>query len=217
MTGAVVRVSRTSTLCRSARMGNWRTGSAGRSSATTRSTRTTATGVSPTSSWTRAECLRERTLLTDDDARRVIAEYVDHYNRKRLHSAIEFVTPLDKLEGRAPAIWADRDRKLAQARARRRARTIPHAGDVREEGLTEGSGKAILNAVGETDASSAGAQLARDSRPEARQGKEDGQPSQGFGRQSCECPVELSHASENSGLAKPSHKPNRECQMSVSR
>ena len=31
---------------------------------------------------------------------------------QRLHSAIRYVTPADMLAGRAPAIWATRDRKL---------------------------------------------------------------------------------------------------------
>jgi len=37
---------------------------------------------------------------------------VDHYNRVRLHSAIGYLAPLDKLEGRAEAIWDRRDQKL---------------------------------------------------------------------------------------------------------
>ena len=43
------------------------------------------------------------------------------YNTVRLHSAIEYVTPADKLAGRETAIWAERKRKLAAAEARRRA------------------------------------------------------------------------------------------------
>jgi hypothetical protein len=34
----------------------------------------------------------------------------------RLHSAIEYITPQDKLLGKEKAIFADRDLKLAQAR-----------------------------------------------------------------------------------------------------
>ncbi len=40
----------------------------------------------------------------------------------RLHSAIAYITPADKLVGRAEAIWAARREKLAQADARRRAK-----------------------------------------------------------------------------------------------
>ena len=39
----------------------------------------------------------------------------------RLHSAIGYVAPKDRLEGRQQAIWDERDRKLALARERRQA------------------------------------------------------------------------------------------------
>ncbi|HSW45868.1 MAG TPA: integrase core domain-containing protein [Phycisphaerae bacterium] len=56
-----------------------------------------------------------------DEARRLVAGYVEHYNTIRLHSAIGYVTPADKLAGREPAIFAERDRKPDEARARRKA------------------------------------------------------------------------------------------------
>jgi hypothetical protein len=56
------------------------------------------------------------------DARRLIAEYVEHYNTVRLNSAIGYLAPTDKLEGRERAIFAERDRKLETARDRRKAR-----------------------------------------------------------------------------------------------
>jgi len=57
-----------------------------------------------------------------EEARRLVAAFVAHYNHHRLHSAIGFVTPADMLAGRAEAIWATRDQKLEAARAARRAR-----------------------------------------------------------------------------------------------
>jgi len=68
------------------------------------------------------ECIRPKVPLSLDDARRLVGEYVDHYNNVRLHSAIGYVTPTDKLEGRAEQIQAERDRKLEAARARRKER-----------------------------------------------------------------------------------------------
>ena len=41
-----------------------------------------------------------------------MAQFVARYNEVRLHSAIGFVTPKDKLEGRDTEIVAARDRKL---------------------------------------------------------------------------------------------------------
>jgi transposase InsO family protein len=68
----------------------------------------------------KAECIRPRTPLSLDDAKRSVGEFVSHYNAVRLHSAIGYLTPQDKLEGRAEQIFADRDRKLAAAREHRR-------------------------------------------------------------------------------------------------
>ena len=69
----------------------------------------------------KSECIRPGTPLSLDDARRLVDGYVTHYNEVRLHSAIGYVTPTDKRDGREDAIFAERDRKLAEARQRRRA------------------------------------------------------------------------------------------------
>ena len=71
----------------------------------------------------KGECIRVTTPLTVEDARRLVAEFVDYYNTVRLHSAIAYITPADKLAGRAEAIWAARREKLARADARRRAKS----------------------------------------------------------------------------------------------
>jgi len=68
------------------------------------------------------ECIRPGTPLSVDDARRLVAGYVEHYNEVRLHSALGFVTPRAMLEGRAPQIFAERDRKLEAAREQRKQR-----------------------------------------------------------------------------------------------
>ncbi len=67
-------------------------------------------------------CIRVRTPLSLEDARDIVGDFVDHYNTRRLHSAIGYITPKDKLEGRAEAILAGRDAKLAAAREARKAR-----------------------------------------------------------------------------------------------
>jgi putative transposase len=70
----------------------------------------------------KSECIRPKTPLSLEDARRLVGEYVDHYNTVRLHSAIGYVTPKDKLEGREQIIFAERDRKLQEAREQRKTR-----------------------------------------------------------------------------------------------
>ncbi|MFO7899445.1 MAG: DDE-type integrase/transposase/recombinase [Planctomycetota bacterium] len=111
------------------------------------------------------EGLRPRTTLSLDDARRIATEFVAYYNNERLNSAIGYIAPKDQLEGRAAAIHAQRERKLAAAREARKARR----GRSESEHLTGWREVTTIHPAGETDASSAGAQLARDSRPGFRQ------------------------------------------------
>jgi len=67
----------------------------------------------------KGECLRPGTPISLEDALRIVAHYVEHYNQVRLHSAIGYIAPADKLAGREAEIFAARDRKLAEARQRR--------------------------------------------------------------------------------------------------
>jgi len=68
----------------------------------------------------KGDCIRTETPLSLEDAQRIVARYVEYYNHVRLHSAIGYITPKDKLEGQEKAIFAERDRKLAEARERRK-------------------------------------------------------------------------------------------------
>jgi transposase InsO family protein len=69
----------------------------------------------------KSECIRPGTPLSLDDARRLVGSYVDYYNTVRLHSAIGYVAPAAKLAGREQQIFTERDRKLHEARERRKA------------------------------------------------------------------------------------------------
>jgi transposase InsO family protein len=69
----------------------------------------------------KVECIRPSCPADADEARRLVVSYVDHYNHVRLHSAIDYLTPADKLLGLDEVILAERDRKLEEARARRAA------------------------------------------------------------------------------------------------
>jgi len=66
------------------------------------------------------EAIRPGTPLSVEDARRIMARYSTRYNQERLHSAIDYITPKDKLEGRAEAIQRERQVKLEKARQRRK-------------------------------------------------------------------------------------------------
>ena len=68
----------------------------------------------------KGECIRPGTPISLEDAVRIVTTYVEHYNRVRLHSAIGYIAPADKLAGRETEIFAARDRKLDEARERRK-------------------------------------------------------------------------------------------------
>ena len=109
-------------------------------------------------------CIRPGAPLSLEDARRIVAEFVEHYNTARLHSAIGYVAPLDKLEGRADAILAERERKLQVARERRATMRRSSTETV----LTNRREETTIRMVGETEAGNAGERPARDSRPGRR-------------------------------------------------
>jgi len=100
----------------------------------------------------KSECIRPQTPLNLEDAFRVVERYVAHYNGVRLHAAVGYVTPKDKLEGRDKEIWAERDRRLEAARERRRL--------ARKKFLKEETEDASIMVRGETEAGSAGEQPA---------------------------------------------------------
>ena len=68
------------------------------------------------------ECIRPKSPVSLQDARSLVEGYVNEYNNRRLHSAIGYIAPRDKLEGRAETIFAVRREKLdAAAKARSEA------------------------------------------------------------------------------------------------
>jgi putative transposase len=48
----------------------------------------------------KADCIRLGVPLNLQDARRLVTRFVEHYNTVRLHSAIGYITPADKLAGK---------------------------------------------------------------------------------------------------------------------
>ncbi|MCZ7671739.1 MAG: IS3 family transposase [Chloroflexi bacterium] len=66
------------------------------------------------------ECIRPGSPLSPADANRIVATFVAQYNHHRLHSAIGYITPADKLSQREAEIFDQRHQKLAQARDQRK-------------------------------------------------------------------------------------------------
>ena len=110
------------------------------------------------------ECIRPGAPLSLEATRRIVADFVAYYNNVRLHSAIGYIAPKDKLEGRAEAILAERERKLMAARERRAKMRRSSS----ENCLTDRKEEPIIRTVGETEAGNAGERPARDNRPGRR-------------------------------------------------
>lgn len=73
----------------------------------------------------KATTIRPKAPSTVQEAKATIAAFVKHYNEVRLHSAISYIAPADRLAGHQDHIWSERDRKIEQARevrAQRRQR-----------------------------------------------------------------------------------------------
>jgi putative transposase len=75
----------------------------------------------------RPDCICPRVPLSLQDARRLVARFVEHYNTVRLHSAIGYITLADKLAGKEEASFAARDQKLLQARETGKTKRNQHA------------------------------------------------------------------------------------------
>ena len=66
------------------------------------------------------ECLRKTSLLSIDDARHQIDEYIKHYNNNRLHSSLEYLTPNDIITGKKKQLLGIREIKVKVAKEKRK-------------------------------------------------------------------------------------------------
>lgn len=73
------------------------------------------------------ECVRKKSLLSIQDAKKIIGKYIDHYNNKRLHSGIYYLSPLDMLTGKRDQRLKERDEKLKAAKAMRKRIAVENA------------------------------------------------------------------------------------------
>jgi putative transposase len=65
-------------------------------------------------------CIRPKTPISLEDAKRIVKEFIETYNNHRLHSPLGYITPVDKLNGKEEEIFTARDAKLEAARAARK-------------------------------------------------------------------------------------------------
>ena len=74
-------------------------------------------------------CIRQHSIESLEEAKALVTAFVDDYNDNRLHSAIGYVTPKDKLHGKEKEILNAREEKLAAARAERKKKRLKEEGD----------------------------------------------------------------------------------------
>ncbi|MGH8545416.1 MAG: integrase core domain-containing protein [Gammaproteobacteria bacterium] len=67
----------------------------------------------------REEGLSDKELRNQLQAKDIIQEWIDHYNRERLHAGLGYLTPEDWLVGRQEERRAERRVKLEMGRLRR--------------------------------------------------------------------------------------------------
>jgi putative transposase len=63
----------------------------------------------------KSEFIRKHSFLSLEDLKRQLARYINHYNHKRLHSSIGYITPYDMLQGNQERIFSERKEKLRRA------------------------------------------------------------------------------------------------------
>jgi transposase InsO family protein len=162
----------------------------------------------------KTECIRPKTPLSLQDARRVVGGFVRHYNQERLHAGIGYVTPEDKLEGRAEAVLAARLEKLDAARRRRKER---RDADRTEKDLTAQEPCRRTLTAGETEVGSAEEQPARDSRSGTRREPRAGAAREGSSHALTQALADAPMPLKNLGSPQASHPLNSELDLSISR
>ena len=77
----------------------------------------------------KGDCIRKESISSLEEAKEKVKGFVTHHNDTRLHSAIGYVTPKDKLLGREKEVLEAREEKLAAARAERKKKRLKEEGD----------------------------------------------------------------------------------------
>lgn len=77
------------------------------------------------------ESIRQQVPLSLENAIKIVGNFIEKYNSQRLHSSIGYITPNDKMAGKAEEIWRNRDEKLETARKLRKSAREKSSEEVR--------------------------------------------------------------------------------------
>jgi putative transposase len=68
----------------------------------------------------KSEAIRNMPKFTLVQMKKEVGEWIHHYNYKRLHSSLDYVAPMDVMEGRRDSILSERKRKLLEGKQKRK-------------------------------------------------------------------------------------------------
>lgn len=68
----------------------------------------------------KSEKIREMPKFTFEQVKTEIGDWVNYYNYERLHSALNYVTPMDVIDGRRDSILSERKQKLLEGKRKRK-------------------------------------------------------------------------------------------------
>lgn len=87
----------------------------------------------------KGDCIRRHNPQTIGEVKQLVTDYIRYYNTVRLHSAIGYITPKDKLGGREKEIFTARENNLAAARAHRKEKRLKRKNELPCHGYTASS------------------------------------------------------------------------------
>jgi putative transposase len=72
----------------------------------------------------KSEAIRDMPKFSLEQVKKEVEEWIRFYNHERLHSALDYVAPMDVMEGRKDSILSERKRKLLEGKQMRKEYSI---------------------------------------------------------------------------------------------
>ena len=72
----------------------------------------------------KSEAIRDMPKFTLEQMKKEVEEWIRFYNYERLHSSLDYVSPMDVMEGRRDSILSERKRKILEGKQKRKEYSI---------------------------------------------------------------------------------------------